>query len=153
MAESKHIMVVDDEEAVRDVLCRFLMNRGYKTVAVSDGQSAISYASKKKPDVILLDIRMPGLDGISTCQMLKRILRSSPDSGIIILTGYGSPNNIIRSIASGAIDIIRKPFDLEDVHKRINTWFEVRSLEDEVSRIRAYSKKMFSCNKENNLYE
>jgi len=123
MPEAKLIMVVDDEEVVRNLLCSFLQKRGYKTVALGDGESAISYAEKNKPDLVLLDISMPGLDGIETCDRLKEVLQASGDVEIIIITGYPSIENVKKSYVSGATDIIRKPFDLEDIDRRINQWF------------------------------
>ncbi|GBE39589.1 MAG TPA: response regulator [Nitrospirae bacterium] len=142
MPGPKLIMVVDDEAAVRDVLCFFLELKGYKTVARSNGQSAISYAEKKKPDVVLLDIKMPGMNGIETCSRLKQVLPSSPGTGIIMITGHDSKGNLENAYSSGAIDFVRKPFELEDVHRRINTWFEVRNIESRMVRSLVYSAKV-----------
>jgi len=142
MSTSKLIMVVDDKEVIRDVLCFFLENKGYETVALSDGLSAVSYAQKRKPDLVLLDIKMPGLDGIDTCYRLRQILQSSPSTGIIILTGHNTPRNVGKAFVSGAIDVIKKPFDLDDVNNRINIWFEVRNIESEIVRLLVYSAKV-----------
>jgi len=142
MSERKLIMVVDDEEVIRDVLCTFLEKKGYEAVALPDGQSAISFVKTNEPDVVLLDIKMPGFDGIKTCRRLRQLLQASPRTGIIIITGYGSPKNIEKSFSSGAIDVIKKPFDLEDVSQRINIWFEVRNIEDELSRSLLYTEKV-----------
>lgn len=143
MSSTKLIMVVDDEEVVRDVLCSFFEIKGYATVAIENGENAISYAETIKPDLILLDIKMPGLNGIETCQRLKQMLQCcSPGTGIIVITGHGSPENLEKSIRSGAIDVVRKPFDLEDISKRVNTWLDVRNFVGESARIKAYSKKI-----------
>ncbi|GBE39590.1 alkaline phosphatase synthesis transcriptional regulatory protein PhoP [bacterium BMS3Bbin08] len=142
MSKTKMIMIVDDEAVVRDVLCSFLELKGYKTVAKSNGQSAISYAEKKKPDVVLLDIKMPGMNGIETCSRLKQVLPSSPGTGIIMITGHDSKGNLENAYSSGAIDFVKKPFDLEDVNQRIRIWYEVRNIEDELSRLTKYSEKV-----------
>jgi len=143
MSERKLIMVVDDEEVVRDVLCAFFEKKGYETVAVEDGHNAVSYAEIKKPDIVLLDIKMPFLDGIETCHMLNLILRPSRHTGIIIITGYMSSENIEKAFSSGAVDVIKKPFDLEDINKRINIWFDIRdAFEDEYLRRMAYIEKV-----------
>ncbi len=136
------IMIVDDEEVIRDVLSTYLEKKGHKTVTLEDGLSAVDYAKKEKPDLVLLDIRMPGLDGIETCHTLRRMLPSSPHTGIMIITGHGSPVNIERAFNSGAVDVIKKPFDLEDINKRINIWFEVRDIDDELSRSLTYTEKV-----------
>ena len=91
------IMIVDDEEVVREVLCSFLKKMGHQTVALPDGQSAISYAEHNKPDLVLLDIKMPGLSGIETCYKLKRMLQFSPPIGIIIITAYDSYETVEKS--------------------------------------------------------
>ncbi|HDK81861.1 MAG TPA: response regulator, partial [Nitrospirae bacterium] len=132
---SKHILIVDDDEAVRDVLCSFLEKRGFTTAAVRDGKSAISFAATHVLDLIFLDIKMPGLDGIETCKklMLKRrkelALKLFPNTGIIIMTGYEFQEKENDPYLTGAIDVIRKPFDLKDVYLRVKTWFDLESIE------------------------
>ncbi len=129
-SESKLIMVVDDEEVIIDVLCSFLERRGYKTFAIKDGQSAISCADKKKPDLVFLDIKMPGLNGIETCYRLKQMLQSSLTTGIFVITGYYTRENVEKSYRAGAVDVIKKPFDLEDINNRINKWFDLINVKD-----------------------
>ena len=136
------IMIVDDDEAVRDVLCSFLEKKGYQTMAVPDGQSSISDAEHNKPDLVLLDIKMPGLSGIETCYRLKQMFQSSPPTGVIIITAYDSYENVEKAYSLGAIDLIKKPFDLSDVNQRINAWFDVRNIENEVVQMRLYSEKI-----------
>ncbi len=142
MSKPMLILVVDDDEVVRDVLCSFLKKMGHLTVGLPDGQSAISYAEQNKPDLVLLDIKMPGLSGIETCYKLKRMLQFSPPMGIIIITAYDSYENLEKSNWLGAIDLIKKPFDLSDVNQRINAWYDVRNIENEVVRMRLYSEKI-----------
>ncbi len=131
----------------------FFGEKGYQTVALPDGQAAISYAKHKKPDLVLLDIKMPGLNGFETSRRLKQILHSSPPIGIIIITGYGSPENVAKSFSSGALDVIRKPFDLDDVNHRINLWFDLSIFEDELARILAYADEINSYKGKNNEYK
>ncbi len=142
MSESKQIMVVDDEEIIRDMLCSFLQKEGYKTVAMNTGENAISYAEKNKPDLVLLDIKMPGLNGFETCYILNLIPPISPRTGVMIISGYASPGNVEESLNKGAIDVIKKPFDLDDVRYRISTWFDKCSIEDDVLRLKEYTKKV-----------
>ncbi len=148
MSDRKLIMVVDDEKFIRDVLCTSLENQGYDTVSLEDGLSAISFVKEQKPDMVLLDIKMPGLDGIETCRRLKQMLRSDPRTGIIIITGHVSSEHVKKSFYYGAIDVIKKPFDLDDVNKRINTWFKVKRMTDDelIQRI-AYADGVIDSNK------
>jgi len=149
MSKSRLIMVVDDEPVIRDVLCSYLEKKGYETVALPDGQTAISYAKHRKPDLVLLDIKMPGLNGIETCRVLKQMLQSSPATGIIIITAYDSRKNVEKAYSSGAIDVVRKPLDLEDVTHRINTWLNLSIFENELERILVYADEVRSHNEEN----
>ncbi len=142
MSHPKLIMIVDDEEVIRDVLSSFLMKKGYETIPVEDGLSAVKNAKERKPDLILLDIKMPGINGLETCQMLKQTLQTNPPTGIIVVTGYDSDENIDKSYSSGAIDVIRKPFDLDDINRRVKIWFDVRDVEDEFGRVLAYSERI-----------
>ncbi len=148
MSKQKMVMVVDDEELVRDVLCSSLKYKGYKTVPIDNGRSAISFAEKNKPDIILMDIRMPGLNGIETCSRLKKMLKSAPTTGIIMITGYDAIENLENAYRSGAIDLIRKPFDMEDINRRINIWFNVRDIKDDLSRLLTYSEKVMKPEKD-----
>ncbi len=146
MSNTKLIMIIDDEEVIRDVLCTFLENKGYQTVALKNGQSAVKFTETIKPDVVLLDIKMPGIDGIETCGKLKQALKSSPRTGIIIITGYGTPENVEESFNKGAIDVIKKPFDLNDVHLRIQAWLEVRNSVSEETKTDEYKRKLDEIN-------
>ncbi len=146
---SKLIMVVDDKKVVRDVLCIFFEKKGYRTLAFSDGQSAITSAGKEKPDVVLMDIKMPGLDGITACQRLRQMWHSSPYTGIMMITGHDSRRNMDKAFSSGAIDVIKKPFDLEDIDSRIDTWFQVRKIDSGTVRSLVYLAKVsWRLNKE-----
>ena len=135
-------MIVDDEEVVRDVLSSFLIRKGFETILVEDGLSAVKYAEKRKPDLILMDIKMPGINGLETCQMLNQMLQTNPPTGVIIVTGYDSDENIEKSYSLGAIDVIRKPFDLDDINRRVKIWFDVRNVEDAFGRTLAYSERI-----------
>ncbi len=142
MPESRTIMVVDDKRVIRDVLCTYLEHKGYKTVALNNGHGAISYVRKQKPDLVILDLNMPGLDGIETCRRLKKVLPSSSRTGIMVITGNNTPESKSKVIDFGAIDVINKPFDLDDVDNRIKIWFEVRNIESGLVRALVYSAKV-----------
>jgi len=106
MEKKAHILVVDDEQYVRELVKRILEPEGYAVTVAADGNSALAQLTEHRPDLVLLDIRMPGLDGY---QVLERI-REKSDVPVIMLTGALQPTAVEQSIGLGADDYIRKPF-------------------------------------------
>jgi len=112
MAEKSRILVVDDEEALRSVLSSELVSGGYDVMTASDGDEAIAIVEKKKFDLVLLDIKMPKVDGF---EVLKFIKKTSPAVKVIMLTGFADLKNAIESKKHGAEDFVSKPYDLVDL--------------------------------------
>lgn len=115
---SSKILVVDDEEEVRSNVGEFLGNQGYDIVEAGDGEEAITMAFTQKPDLILLDLRLPKVDGYQVCQTLK----GNPITSIIpviIITALNTTPQKVKGIEFGADDYIEKPFDLEELVARI----------------------------------
>ena len=104
------MLVVDDETEVRLVLREFLAGRGYEVTVVESGAEAIAAVEKEKPDVVLLDVAMPGMDGVET---LKRIVARHPTLPVIMVTANADIVVTSQLLALGASDYIPKPFDLE----------------------------------------
>ncbi|GAG72180.1 unnamed protein product [marine sediment metagenome] len=113
--EQGRILVVDDEESVRDLLQRVLKEAGYNVVTAANGQEALDKMSELSIGVVLLDIKMPGLDGF---QVLDHI-RQRSDIPVIMLTAIGEVTNVRDSLALGADDYIRKPFKTRELLARI----------------------------------
>jgi len=118
-------LVVDDEPAVLEMLSRSLEDEGYRVLTVDRGEGAVAKAREEKPEVVLLDIRMPGMDGIET---LGQIREFDKDSSIILLTAYGSMDTVIEAMKLGAYDYITKPLDLEKLKSLIKAALEVKVL-------------------------
>jgi len=112
MVNQHNILVVDDEEALRTVLSGELAGEGYKVETASDGDEAIDIVKKNKFDLILLDIKMPRVDGF---EVLKFVKQNYPHIKIIMLTGFADLKNAIESKKLGAEDFISKPYDLVDL--------------------------------------
>lgn len=112
MLNSRSILVVDDEEALRTVLSSELSGEGYQVDSASDGDEAISTLQSKKFDLVLLDIKMPKVDGF---EVLKFIKKNNPDMKVIMLTAFADLKNAIESKKLGAEDFISKPYDLVDL--------------------------------------
>jgi len=101
------ILVVDDEPNVRLLLAREIGDRGHEVVAVSDGAQAMEEMGRGNFDVVLTDIRMPGMDGMALTEWIKR---TRPDTDVIVMTGYGSLETANRAVRLGAFDYLQKPF-------------------------------------------
>ncbi len=108
--EGKKILVVDDNPKICAVLKAFLSNRGYSPIIAASGEEALEKIKTAKPIIVLLDIKMPGMDGLMT---LKRIKGINEDIGVIMITGVEDENIGEEAMKLGAYDYIRKPFDLD----------------------------------------
>ena len=112
------VLVVDDEEEVRNSVSEFLESQGYDAVEIADGEEALAKCFTEKPDLLLLDLRLPRVDGYQVCQTLK----GNPITSvipIIMISALNSTSQKIKGIEHGADDYIEKPFDLEELSARI----------------------------------
>ena len=106
---TNHILVVDDESDVRELLRKFLTRRGYEVDTASDGLAAIEAIRDNPPDIVLLDIRLPKVDGLS---VLRRLRDDADDVAIITMSGIADEDTARQSLELGAADFITKPFNL-----------------------------------------
>ncbi len=112
MPAKNRILVVDDEEALRIVLSAELDGEGYQVSSAGDGQEAINILGTKEFDLILLDIKMPNVDGF---EVLKYAKEHCPKTKVVMLTGFADLKNAIESKKLGAEDFVSKPYDLVDL--------------------------------------
>ncbi|MBI5216254.1 MAG: response regulator [Ignavibacteriae bacterium] len=112
MDNQHKVLVVDDEEALRTVLSGELVNEGYKVGTAADGDEAIAIIKQEQFDIVLLDIKMPKVDGF---EVLKFIKKDYPAIKVIMLTAFADLKNAIESKKLGAEDFISKPYDLVDL--------------------------------------
>ena len=115
----KTILIVDDENSIVEALEFLLEQNGYETISVFDGEGALEFISKFKPDLILLDIMLPGIDGYEVCE----IVRLNPkwrQIKIIFLTAKGSEEDIAKGLVLGADDYITKPFSNTELVRKVN---------------------------------
>lgn len=113
--EAKKVLVVDDEQAIREVLVYNLKKEGYETLEASDGISAVNMALEEKPDLMLLDIMLPKLDGLSVCKRVKNQLNIP----ILMLTAKDAEIDKIVGLELGADDYITKPFSVRELMARV----------------------------------
>ena len=110
------VLLVDDEEQFLKVLSQRMEGRGLKVDTSTSGEDAISRVKGKDFDAIVLDLAMPGMNGIET---LKRIRSENPDVQIIMLTGHGSLEKGVEAIKAGAVDFLEKPADMNKIMEKI----------------------------------
>ena len=104
------VLIADDDPFTRDVLSRFLTERGFEIETAADGELALAGVESFGPDVVLLDIRMPVMDGI---ECLERISENHSGCGVIMISGEADGELAAKTLTMGAADFIFKPFDLE----------------------------------------
>lgn len=106
------ILVVDDEEGIRETLSEILEDEGYQVITASTGEEAIKIFRMESPDLVFLDIWLPGIDGIETLKEIKNIRREVP---VIMISGHGTIEIAIKAIQMGACDFIEKPLSLDRI--------------------------------------
>ena len=133
------VLVVDDEEYVRELLKTFLTEMGYQVIVASHGEEALDLAKKERPQVIILDVKMPGIDGIETCRRLK----SDEGTGVIpVIVATALRETLPEVLDAGANDFVTKPFHLTELLTRIRSILRVKHLTDELERACAYIREL-----------
>jgi len=133
MSSKGIIHVIDDEPVIHDVLAQLLTSEGYEVEISASGEEALEKFPSQSFDVILLDLLMPGMDGI---EVLRRIKKVDPLAAIIIITAYGSVESAISAMKIGALDYVQKPFKHDDLLLAIEKAVERKHLQDENIRLR-----------------
>jgi len=110
------VLVVDDEGANRYSVCKTLQKVGYQVAEAANGQEALDLLAKQQYDVVLTDIRMPGIDGV---ELLRKIKESSPDAIVILMTGYASLSSAVEALRLGAHDYLIKPSTSQDIRQSV----------------------------------
>lgn len=130
MADEK-VLIVDDEEHIVELLQFNLVNAGYKVITANNGLDALKKVKENKPDLLLLDIMLPGMDGLDVCKEIKRDKETSKTS-IIMLTAKSEELDKILGLELGADDYITKPFSIRELLARVKAVLR-RSSSDEIS--------------------
>src|SRR6187455_153992 len=134
--QSASILIVDDTPANLQVLAGMLKERGYKARPVPSGKLALLAARKDPPDLILLDINMPEMNGYEVCEQLKLspTLREIP---IIFISALTEQLDKVKAFATGGVDYITKPFQMEELQARVETHLKLRRLQVELEETNA----------------
>lgn len=119
------VMIVDDEPDFRELFVKRFSRRGLDVVAADSGPTALAMLPGQPVDVMILDVKMPRMDGI---EVLKEVKRRHPEIEVIMLTGHGSVESGVQGMTHGAFDYVLKPFDLEDLLHKISQAYERKRL-------------------------
>lgn len=137
------ILIVDDDEVMQETLSDVLKKRGYEVYSVHSGNGALSVIKKNVIDLILLDMRLPDIDGL---EVLKKIKEFDTEILVIMMTAYSDVQTAVSAMKSGAYDYINKPFELEELKLLIEKGLETKSLINEVRRLhRQQKEKYLNC--------
>jgi two-component system sensor histidine kinase/response regulator len=144
------VLIVDDNSNNVKIIAITLRSLNYKLVIATSGKSAIEMVDKTRPDIVLLDVMMPGMDGYEACQIIKS-KKENENLPIIFLTALNDKSNIIKGFDAGGVDYITKPFNKEELISRVKTHLELKFTQDELQKTSNYlsdlnslKDKMFS---------
>ena len=120
MKKTKNILIVDDEKDILELIKFNISNNGYNCFCAENGETAVKLAKNKIPDLIILDLMLPGIDGLDICRILKNN-KETENIPILMLTAKTSDENIIEGLESGADDYVTKPFSIKVLIARVET--------------------------------
>ena len=133
MSERFRVLVIDDDPGVRDYMEALVSRQGFEVFAAPDGEEALAGLDQTRPDLVTLDVVLPGMDGLEILAELKKRL---PDVPVVMLSGHGQARNIVEAMRLGASDFLRKPFEVEELELAFQKALEKRALKQEVERLR-----------------
>jgi DNA-binding NtrC family response regulator len=134
--EEMKLMLVDDEERFLSTTAKLLARKGFKVFTALSGSEALDHLKQHNIHVVILDVKMPGMDGIA---ILKEIKRSFPLVEVVMLTGHGTVESAVEGLKSGATDFLSKPMDIDELILKAREAFEKRRrLEEKI--LTAHSK-------------
>jgi len=139
MTDQQTVLIVDDEEAIRDSCRQVLSKSGYECHTAVDGIEGLRLAHQVAPDVVLLDLMMPGIDGL---EVLEQVLKTHPDTVCIVITGYATIESAVDAMKRGAFDFLPKPFTPEELRLIVRRGLEQRRLLRETAALRQEKERM-----------
>lgn len=136
----KKILIADDEKNMRWILAKNLKDEGFNVIEASDGEDAYNLFIDEEPDMVILDYRMPKVDGM---EVLRRIKKINEKTVVIMITAHGSTDAAVEAMKIGAIDYISKPFDIEELKITINKALDIDKLNKEIDILKAEIRENF----------
>lgn len=129
------ILYADDDADIQELIKGILTKEGYEVSIAKDGNDALNLTKTQRPDLVILDFLMPGLNGVEVCQALQKDVETK-NIPVIMLTAY--PSEKESSLSAGAIDFLNKPIEKTDLILRIKCVLKVRHIKDELQKMIAY---------------
>lgn len=129
MENKMTILIIDDEQGIRDMVSYTLQKEGYIVLTVQSGEEGIEQVIKQKIDIVITDIKMPGMDGITVLGKIKEI---KPEIEVIVATGYGTMETAIESLRKGAYDYINKPYNIDELLSLLSKINETKKLKHQI---------------------
>lgn len=123
-----NVLIVDDEHEFLDMIVKRMRKRGITCEGIDNGEAAIERIKKGDIDVVLLDVKMPGLDGVETLREIKRL---KPLIEVVMLTGHASVESGIEGMKLGAFDYLMKPMELEPLLEKLHDAYERKAIQEE----------------------
>ena len=139
------VLIVDDEQSIVQSLSGLLSDEGFEVSAAVNGYDALKAIQSDSPDLVLLDIWMPGMDGIET---LKEIKKFNPQIQVIIITGHGTIETAVKATKLGAFDLVEKPLSIDKIILSINNALNFKRLEEENKYLRTKTLEKHSIDGE-----
>ena len=133
----RKVLVVDDDSAMRDVLERILETENLTVYTATDGKEALQKTLSLKPDLLLLDINMPNLDGLTLCKAI-RTGKETQNIAVIIVTGHTTRGRVEECMEAGADDYLAKPFKMEELVMRVHAMFRTAHIPNHIERLNQY---------------
>jgi two-component system NtrC family response regulator len=144
MSRSKTVLVVDDDETICRTVEYHLGKAGYKTITAPDGGEALVKAEEERPDIMITDVQLPGIDGI---ELVSRVHSLDPRCIIIVITAHGSIETAVDAMKRGAFDFLTKPFSRDDILRVVERAAQVHKLVDENIHLRSLALERYHFDK------
>ena len=129
MKTDYQVLIVDDDESIRRMLSAVLSREGFQTVTAKDGEEGLALFRSTSPDIVLMDIRMPGRSGI---EAMRAMLDLRPGAVVILMTAYADLDTAVQAIKNGVFDFVIKPFDLAEIGLLVNRAYQMREMRREI---------------------
>ena len=123
--QQRRMLIVDDDEGMRRSLTRIMVTKGFNVCVARDGMQAIEVAKEFQPEILLMDVRMPGIDGVEAYRRMKDVC---PDAAVIFMTAFSATELSQQAIAEGAIDVLPKPLNVDSLCDLISASRRIRPL-------------------------
>lgn len=130
---NKMVLIVDDDKKIANLISIRLKKQGFSTFVVHDGQSAIQWVENHEPSLVMLDVRLPDINGVD---VLREVVKKRPEASVIMISAHADVQNAVECIKRGAIDFLEKPFEFTTFDAKVNQVFQQLLLKEEVANLK-----------------